>query len=68
MHSLWPKEFLIHMDHESLKHLKAQHKLDKCHMKWVEFIETFPCVIKYKQDKENIVADALSRRYALFST
>jgi hypothetical protein len=34
----------------------------------VEFNETFPCVIKYKQGKENIVADALSRRYALIST
>jgi hypothetical protein len=34
----------------------------------VEFIETFPYVIKYKQGKENIVVDALSRRYALVST
>ncbi|XP_062075289.1 uncharacterized protein LOC133779331 [Humulus lupulus] len=38
------------------------------HAKWVEFIETFPYVIKYKQGKENIVADALSRRYVLLST
>ena len=34
----------------------------------MEFIETFPYVIKHKQGKENIVADALSRRYALVST
>jgi hypothetical protein len=34
----------------------------------VEFIETFPYEIKYKQGKENIVADALTRRYALTST
>jgi hypothetical protein len=34
----------------------------------VEFIETSPYVIKYKQGKENIVADALSRMYALVST
>ena len=66
-HYLWPKEFVIHTDHESLKYLKGQQKLNKRHAKWVEFIETFPYVIRYKQGKENVVADALSRRYALLS-
>jgi hypothetical protein len=67
-HYLWPKEFVIHTNHESLKHLKGQGKLNRRHAQWMEFIETFPYVIKYKQGKENIVADALSRRYALIST
>ena len=67
-HYLWPKEFVVHSDHESLKHLKGQGKLNKRHAKWLEFIETFPYVIKYKQGKENIVADALSRRYTLINT
>jgi hypothetical protein len=66
-HYLWPKEFVIHTDHESLKHLKGQGKLNKRHAMWVEFIETVPYVMKYKQGKENVVADALSRRYALVS-
>jgi hypothetical protein len=39
-HYLWPKEFVTHTDHESLKHLKGQHKLNKRHARWVEFIET----------------------------
>jgi len=56
---------VIYSDHESLKCVKGQGKLSKRHAKWVEFIETFPYVIKYKQGKENIVADALSRRYVL---
>jgi hypothetical protein len=34
-HYLWPKEFVIHTDHESLKHLKGQGKLNKRHAKWV---------------------------------
>lgn len=59
---------MIHTDHESLKHLKGQQKLNKRHAKWVAFVETFPYVIKYKQGKENVVADALSRRYALHAT
>jgi hypothetical protein len=52
---------------EHVKHLKGQQRLNKRHAKWVEFIETFPYVIRYKQGKKNVVADALSRRYALLS-
>ena len=67
-HYLWPREFVIHSDHESLKYLKGHSKLNCRHAKWVEFIETFPYVIKYKQGKDNVVADALSRRYNLFTS
>src|SRR3989442_14628610 len=56
-----------HTDHELLKHLKGQGKLNKRHAKWIEKIEKFPYVIKYKQGKENVVADALSRRYTLIN-
>nr|XP_010911115.1 uncharacterized protein LOC105037111 [Elaeis guineensis] len=66
-HYLLPKEFVIHTDHESLKHLKGQSKLNRKHAKWKEFLKTFPYVIKYKKENVNIVADALSRRYALIS-
>jgi hypothetical protein len=37
-HYLLPKEFVIHLDHESLKHLKGQLKLNRRHAKWSEFI------------------------------
>ncbi|XP_022871063.1 uncharacterized protein LOC111390275 [Olea europaea var. sylvestris] len=47
-HSLWPKEFVIHTDHESLKHLQGQGKLNKRHARWMEFIETFPYVIRHE--------------------
>ncbi|RDX89809.1 Retrovirus-related Pol polyprotein from transposon 17.6, partial [Mucuna pruriens] len=66
-HYLWPREFIIHYDHQSLKFLKSQGKLQKRHAKWLEFIKMFPYVIKYKKGKENIVADALSRRLLLTS-
>nr|KYP36202.1 Transposon Ty3-I Gag-Pol polyprotein [Cajanus cajan] len=60
-----PKEFVIHSDHESHKYLRGQGKLNERHAKWVEFLEQFPYVIKHKKGKNNIVADALSRRHTL---
>ena len=50
-----------------MKHIKSQAKLNRRHAKWVEFIETFPYVIKHKKGKENVIADALSRRYTMLS-
>jgi len=49
-HYLLPKEFVIRTDHESLKHFKTQHKLNKRHARWSEFLEQFPYLIRYKQD------------------
>jgi hypothetical protein len=66
-HYLWPKEFVIHSDHEALKHIHSQGKLNRRHAKWVEFIESFPYVIKHMKGKENIIVDALSRRYTLLT-
>jgi len=47
-HYLWPREFIIHTDHQSSKHLKGQGKLNRRQAKWIEFIKTFPYLIKYK--------------------
>jgi hypothetical protein len=66
-HYLWPKEFVIHSNNESLKHIRGQAKLNKRHAKWVEFIETFPYIIKHKKGKDNDIADALSRCYTMLS-
>jgi len=38
-HYFVSKEFIIHSDHESLKYLKSQHKLNKRHDKWMKFLE-----------------------------
>ncbi|XP_071901038.1 uncharacterized protein [Coffea arabica] len=67
-HYLRPREFVLHTDHESLKHIKSQTKLSKRHARWVAFIDSFVFVIKYKVGKTNVVADALSRRYTLITT
>ncbi|XP_051133023.1 uncharacterized protein LOC127252761, partial [Andrographis paniculata] len=65
-HYLRPREFVVYTDHESLKHIKSQSKLSTRHIRWISFIDTFPYVVKYKKGKENIVADALSRRYHVY--
>ena len=65
-HCLVSKEFFIHSDHESHKYIRGQSKLNKRHAKWVEYLEKFPYVIKYKKGKTNVVADVLSKRHTLF--
>ena len=50
-----------------MKHIRSQGKLNRRHAKWVELIESFPYVIKHKKGKENVIADALSRRHTLLT-
>nr|KYP59382.1 Retrovirus-related Pol polyprotein from transposon 17.6 [Cajanus cajan] len=64
-HYLVTKEFIIHTDHESFKYIRGQGKLNKRHAKWVEYLKQFPYIIKYKKRKNDVVADALSRRHTL---
>jgi hypothetical protein len=64
-HYLWPKESVIHSDYESLKHIRNQAKQNKHHAKWIEFKETFMYIIKHKNEKDNAIVDALSRRYTM---
>ncbi|WVZ97721.1 hypothetical protein U9M48_043235 [Paspalum notatum var. saurae] len=66
-HYLWHREFIIHSDHEALKHIRTQTNLNRRHANWVEFIESFPYIIKHKNGKKNVIADALSRRYTMLS-
>nr|XP_043611666.1 uncharacterized protein LOC122583313 [Erigeron canadensis] len=66
-HYLKPKQFVLFSDHEALKFINGQHKLNARHAKWVEFLQSYSFVSKHKAGVANVVDDALSRRYSLLS-
>ena len=59
---------MIHTDHEFLKYLKGQHKLNKRHARCIEFLHTFLYVICYKQGKENFIANVLMTMILVLNT
>ena len=59
---------MLYSDHEALRYLNSQKKLNPRHAKWVEYIQAYTFVLKHRAGTENKVADALSRRSLLLNT
>ena len=55
-------------DHEALRYLHSQKKLNPRHVKWVAFLQEYSFVLKHKAGVENKPANALSRRVALLNS
>ena len=56
-------KFLIRTDHNSLQYLLQQKTLSTEKQKWIEKISMFDMKILHKRGKDNVVVDALSRKY-----
>ena len=56
-------EFILHSNHEAIKYIQGQHKLNSWHAKWVEYLQSFYFTIKHNSRKLSQGEDALSRRH-----
>ncbi|KAI9161122.1 hypothetical protein LWI28_014596 [Acer negundo] len=64
-HYLFHHEFILYIDHDSLRHLHSQDKISSRHAAWSAYLQQFTFVLKHKAGVSNRVADALSRRVNL---
>ncbi|KAJ4974023.1 hypothetical protein NE237_007197 [Protea cynaroides] len=63
-HYLYGKKFQIKSDHKSLTYLFTQKDLNMRQRRWLELLKDYDCDIQYHPGKANVVADALSKKWA----
>ncbi|GKB39512.1 putative reverse transcriptase domain-containing protein [Tanacetum coccineum] len=61
-HYLYGTKCTVFPDHKSLQHILDQKELNIRQRRWLEFLSDYDCDIHYHPGKENVVADALSRK------
>ena len=61
-HFLYEVSFKVFSDHKSLKYLFDQKELNMRQRRWIEFLKDYDFQLIYHPGKENVVANALSRK------
>ncbi|KAE9287618.1 hypothetical protein PF008_g26354 [Phytophthora fragariae] len=62
VHLLGQKPFVIYTDHASLRTATSSPHLSQCMARWLSFFAEYTFTVEYKPGKQNVLADALSRR------
>ncbi|GJS03184.1 putative reverse transcriptase domain-containing protein [Tanacetum coccineum] len=61
-HYLHGTKWTVFTDHKSLQHILDQKELNMRKRRWLELRSDYDCEIRYHPGKENVVANALSRK------
>ncbi|GJZ91582.1 putative reverse transcriptase domain-containing protein [Tanacetum coccineum] len=61
-HYLYGTKCTVFTDHKSLQHILRQKELNMRQRRWLGLLADYDCEICYHPGKENVVADALSRK------
>ncbi|GJT96136.1 putative reverse transcriptase domain-containing protein [Tanacetum coccineum] len=61
-HYLYRTKCMVFTDHKSLQHILNQKELNMRQHCWLELLSDYDCEIRYHPGKENVIADALSRK------
>ena len=66
-HYLYGEKCQIFTDHKSLKYFFTQKELNMRQRRWLELVKDYDCDISYHPGKANVVADAVSRKFAVMA-
>nr|GEW32818.1 putative reverse transcriptase domain-containing protein [Tanacetum cinerariifolium] len=61
-HYLYGTKCMVFTNHKSLQYNLNQKELNLRQQRWIELLSDYDCEIRYHPRKENVVADALSRK------
>ncbi|GJY40056.1 putative reverse transcriptase domain-containing protein, partial [Tanacetum coccineum] len=61
-HYLYGMKCVVFTDHKSLRYILNQKELNLRQRRWIDLLSDYDCEIRYPPRKENVVANALSRK------